>query len=53
MLEKALFKVKEDSQIAREIQAGVSVEAEEVARQKNDVQILADEARDRLKQVEP
>lgn len=31
----------------------VSVEAEEVARQKNDVQLLADEARDRLKEVEP
>ena len=31
----------------------VSAEAEEVARQKNDVQLLADEARDRLKEVEP
>lgn len=32
---------------------GVSAEAEEVAKQKNEVQILADEARDRLKEVEP
>ena len=45
MLEKALEKVKEDSQKANEIEAVVSVEAEDVARQKNDVQILADEAK--------
>lgn len=53
LLEKALVKVKEDSDKARQIEAVVSVEAEEVAKQKNDVQILADEARDRLKEVEP
>ena len=45
MLEKALVKVKEDSDKANEIETVVSAEAEEVARQKNDVQILADEAR--------
>ena len=49
MLEKALEKVKEDSDKANEIEAVVSVEAEDVARQKNDVQILADEAKERLK----
>jgi cellobiose-specific phosphotransferase system component IIB len=46
-------KVREDSEIAREIEANVKAEAEEVGRQKNDVQILADEARERLKEVEP
>lgn len=42
LLEEALVKVRDDSQRAKEIEALVTVEAEEVAKQKNDVQALAD-----------
>ena len=42
LLEKALVKVREDSDKAKDIEILVSAEAEEVGRQKNDVQILAD-----------
>lgn len=53
LLAKALVEVEKDSKKAAGIEVVVSAEAEEVSRQKNEVQILADEARERLKEVEP
>ena len=53
LLAKALKDVEIDSRKAADIEATVSVEADEVSRQKNEVQVLAEEARDRLREVEP
>ena len=53
MLAKTLVQVEIDSKKAAEIEVGVSAQADEVSKQKNEVQILADEARERLKEVEP
>ena len=52
-LEEALIEVERDSKIASEIELVVSAEAEEVAKQKNEIQLLTDEAKEKLKEVEP
>ena len=51
-LEEALIEVERDSKIASEIELVVSAEAEEVAKQKNEIQLLTDEAKEKLKEVE-
>lgn len=53
MLAKTMIQVEKDSAKAAEIEIIVSAEAEEVAKQKNEIQILTDEARERLREVEP